>query len=166
MRLLLILISLLFFSCGTRRTELEASKTKVSASSSKTTDIDIKNDIKKNVAVSAAESSKTAEKDVELIEEFGENGQLKKRVYRERYRQKEHRYAKDSVGATIDKGIAKARKIEKNKTDSLSKTKDKKIIADKTVATNVGGPWPLIIVVSILAVIAGIVFLLHKKKLI
>jgi vacuolar-type H+-ATPase subunit I/STV1 len=163
MRLLLILISLLFFSCGTRRTELEASKTNVSATSSKTTDIDIKNDIKKNVAVSAAEHSRDTEKDIEIIEEFGDDGRLKKRIYREKAKQKEKSKQRDSVGSTVDKSTLEIKETEKNKTDSLSKNKDKKTTADKTAATNVGGAgWFYTIVIS-LAVLVGVFWFVKRK---
>lgn len=162
MRPLLLLISLLFISCGIRKTELEVSKTNISASSSRTSDIDIKNDVKTNITVSSVEQTKDTEKDVEIIEEFGDNGQLKKRTYRKTSKQKERTKQKDSAASIIDNSAVKVKETDKNRSDSLAKTKDKKTTADKTVATNVGGAGWLYTLAITIAIILLFYFWLRK----
>ncbi len=145
---ILLLTSIL--SCGIRQVELEASKTKVSAKSSRETDIEIKNNLKTNTSVTNMDQSKSVDEDVEIVEEFGDNGNLKKRTYRKSSHQKEQSKKKDSLGTTIDQSSLKIKEREKSKADSLHKEKAKKTSSDKTVATNVGGAgWLYVTVISI-----------------
>lgn len=148
----LLLTSIL--SCGIRQVELEASKTKVSARSYKETDIDIKNDLKSNTSVTSLDQSKSVDEDVEIVEEFGDNGNLKKRTTRKSSRQKEQSKKKDSLGITLDQSSLKIKEREKAKVDSLQKEKEKKTSSDKTVAINFGGAgWLYITAISIVVIL-------------
>jgi hypothetical protein len=179
MRPLLTLISLfLFLSCGTRKTSLEVSKSNVGIKQSSFEESKIKNDVTTKAAVSNFnlswdnETLKNSNAEIDVEETFDKEGNLTGRKTKARFNNSEHKKEKgstaksDSSGLLVDRSKSDIKKGEDLNIKASEKDKAKVVDADKTVVKNVGGPVPLIIVVSILAVIAGIVFLLHKKKLI
>lgn len=179
MRSLLILISLIsLFSCGTRKSNLEVSKSSVGLEKSSFEESKIRKDVTTQSTLSNFnlswdnETLKNSNAEIDVEETFDKDGKLIGRKTKARFNNSEHKTEKgeaakkDSSGVNIDK--SKVESITGNKSKETQKNfdKNKGVDADKTVVKNVGGVGALITIVAILAVISGIVFLLNKRKLI
>jgi cobalamin biosynthesis Mg chelatase CobN len=175
MRSLLILISLVFlFSCGTRKSNLEVSKSSVGLEKSSFEE----SKIRKNVTTQSTlsnfnlswdnETLKNSNAEIDIEETFDKDGKLTGRRTKAKFNSSEHKTEKssssktDSSGISVDRSKVENRSGNKSKETENNSAKKKAVDADKTVAANTGGAsWLYFVVISIVVIL--LIFLWLRK---
>lgn len=172
----LVLVLLIFTSCGVRKSDIDYKKSSVE----KEKITDLKKDVIEKSTVANAEASSSinsVDNDIsetkmvqKTTEVFNANGSLNKRtVTTTSHIKKDRSKTKDSIstnksGIRIDDFADHSELNEKYVSDSLVIAKTKTISADKTVVKNVGGRVMLIAIVIIIVTAFFLFIFIRKKK--